>query len=209
LSEIALVAVSSVATAYGALPSPAPHRSTLRTPSGLSDAPAPCAGPCGCCSWPECYTDIRRMAMYHILLLSSLIYQRVTAGNLTTRKSVGGCVFGLGHTGANEELVMSGPIHWQAKSQSIVALSTLEAEYLACSHATRESLWLRRMMKEAARGMAVKIVDGPVPIGCDNQGAIKLITSGVVRQKSKHIDVKYHHVHDEQMKGAVKFQYVT
>ena len=57
--------------------------------------------------------------------------------------------------------------------------------------------------------MAVKIVDGLVPIGCDNQDAIKLITSGVVRQKSKHIDIKSHHVHDEQMKGAVKFQYVT
>jgi len=84
---------------------------------------------------------------------------------------------------------MSGLIHWQAKSQSVVALSTLEAEYIACSHATRESLWLRRMMKEAAGGMAVKIVDGLVPIGCDNQGAIKLITSGVIRQKSKHIDV--------------------
>jgi len=61
-------------------------------------------------------------------------------------------------------------------------------------------------MKEAAGGMAVKIVGGPVPIGCDNQGAIKLITLGVVRQKSKHIDVKYHHVYDEQMKGQVKFQ---
>jgi len=57
--------------------------------------------------------------------------------------------------------------------------------------------------------MAVKTVDGLVPIGCDNQGAIKLITSGVIGQKSKHIDVKYNHVHDEQMKGAVKFQYVT
>jgi len=64
-------------------------------------------------------------------------------------------------------------------------------------------------MKEAAGGKAVNIIDGPVPIGCDNQGAIKLITSGVIQQKSKHIDVKYHHVHDEQMKGAVKFQYVT
>jgi hypothetical protein len=131
------------------------------------------------------------------------------AGNLTTRKSVGGCVFGLGYTNLSEELVMSGLIHWQAKSQSVVALSTLEAEYIACSHATRESLWLKRMFKEAADGMAVKISDGPVPIGCDNQGAIKLIATGVVRQKSKHIDVKYHHVHDEQMKGAVKFQYVT
>jgi len=73
-------------------------------------------------------------------------------------------VFGLGHTSANEELVMSGLIHWQARSQSVVALSTLEAEYITYSHATWESLWLWRMMKEAAGEMAVKIVDGPVPI---------------------------------------------
>jgi hypothetical protein len=65
------------------------------------------------------------------------------------------------------------------------------------------------MLKEAADGMGVKTFDEPVPIGCDNQGAIKLIASGVVRQKSKHIDVKYHHVYDEQMKGSVQFQYVT
>ena len=98
-------------------------------------------------------------------------------------------MFELGDTSTNEELIMSGLIHWQAKSQSVIALSTLEAEYITCSHATRESLRLKRMMKEAARGMEVRIVDGPVPIGCDNQGAIKLITSGVIRQKSKHIDV--------------------
>jgi len=55
------------------------------------------------------------------------------AGNSTTRKSVGGCLFGLGHTNASKELIMAGLIHWQAKSQSIVALSTLEAEYIACS----------------------------------------------------------------------------
>jgi len=131
------------------------------------------------------------------------------AGNLTTRKSVGGCAFGLGNSNVNNELAISGLIHWQAKSQSVVARSTLEAEYITCSHATRESLWLRHMMKEAAGGMAVKIVDGPVLIGCDNQGAIKLITSGVVRQKSKHIDVKYHHVRGKQVKGAVMFQYIT
>ena len=35
------------------------------------------------------------------------------------------------------------------------------------------------------------------------------MTFSFVRQKSKHIDVKYHHVHEEQMKGSVKFQYVT
>jgi hypothetical protein len=131
------------------------------------------------------------------------------AGNLKTRKSVGGCVFRLGYANRNQELVTSGLIHWQAKSQSVVALSTLEAEYIACSHATRECLWLRRILEEIATTMLINISKGPVPIGCDNQGAIKLITSGVVKQKSKHIDVKYHHVHDEQTKGSVYFQYVT
>jgi len=86
-----------------------------------------------------------------------------------------------------------------------MVLLTLVVKYIACLHTTQESLWLRRMMKEAAGGMAVKIVDGSVLIGCDNQGAIKLITLGAIWQKSKHIDVKYPHIHDEQMKGAVKF----
>jgi len=102
------------------------------------------------------------------------------AGNLTTRKSVGGCLFGLGTNGSDGP-VMSGLVHWQAKSQSVVALSTLEAEYIAASHATRESLWLKRMLKEAADGMGVMACNRAVPIGCDNQGAIKLIASGVVR----------------------------
>jgi len=131
------------------------------------------------------------------------------ARNLKTRKSVGGCIFGLGYTNRNQKLVTSGLVHWQAKSQSVVALSTFEAEYIASSHATRESLWIRHILEEVAITMSINISKGPVPIGCDNQGAIKLIISGVVKQKSKHIDVKYHHVHDEQVKGTVSFQYVT
>jgi hypothetical protein len=103
------------------------------------------------------------------------------AANLKTRKSVGGCVFSLGYVNWNQELVTSGQIHWQAKSQSMVALSTLEAEYIACSHATRESLCLRRILEEVATTMVIIISKGPVPTGCDNQGAIKLITSGVVK----------------------------
>jgi len=37
-------------------------------------------------------------------------------------KSVGGCAF----------YVYGAPVVWQAKSQSVVALSTLEAEYIVC-----------------------------------------------------------------------------
>jgi hypothetical protein len=94
------------------------------------------------------------------------------AGNLTTWKSIVGCVFGIGNIDDNNEVVTSGLIHWQAKSQSVVALSTLEAEYIACSHATRESLWLKRMTKKVADGMSVWVSEGAVPIGCDNQDAL-------------------------------------
>ena len=54
------------------------------------------------------------------------------AGRSSTRKSVGGYIF-----------IDGGPISWQAKSQSVVTLSTLEAEYIAASDATREAIWLR------------------------------------------------------------------
>jgi hypothetical protein len=68
----------------------------------------------------------------------------------------------------------------------MVVLSTLEAEYIACFYATQETLWLKRMTKsEVADGMSVQVAEGLVPIGCDNQGALRLITSGVVHQKSK------------------------
>jgi len=64
-------------------------------------------------------------------------------------------------------------------------------------------------MKQAAEGMAVEISDAPIPIRYNNQGAIKLISSGVIWQNLKHIYLKYHCVHDKQVKGAVKFYYIT
>jgi hypothetical protein len=48
-----------------------------------------------------------------------------------------------------------------------------------------------------------------VPISCDNQGALKLIDTGILKSKTKHIDIKFHHARDEQEKGHVRFNYVA
>jgi hypothetical protein len=123
------------------------------------------------------------------------------AGSTKTRKSIGGYVF--------QACDEASPISWQAKSQTVVALSTLEAEYIACSNATREALWLKRLVNDA---LSAEKPPGPflstVPIKCDNQGALNLINTGVIKAKTKHIDVKFHHTHDEQEKGNVKFDYI-
>jgi hypothetical protein len=48
----------------------------------------------------------------------------------------------------------------------------------------------------------------PIPIMCDDQGTIKLIETGVIKQKTKNIAVKFRHFHDERNKGTIMFSYV-
>jgi len=93
----------------------------------------------------------------------------------------------------------------------VVALSTLEAEYIiACSDCTREAIWLRRLYTDIKQlDSPLETENTPTPIKCDNQGALKLIKNGVVKAKTKHIDVRYHHNHDEQKRGMVNFSYIT
>ena len=127
------------------------------------------------------------------------------AGRNADRKSVGGCIF---FSACDKEGSPSGPILWQVKTQSVVALSTLEAEYIACSDATREALWLARLEADILATIEPGRTTQLVSIASDNQGALKLIHTGIVRQQTKHIAVKYQHSHDEERKGSVWFHYV-
>ena len=64
------------------------------------------------------------------------------AGRIADRKTVGGCIF---FSACDKKGSPSGPILWQVKTQLVVALSTLEAENIVCSDATREAIWLARL----------------------------------------------------------------
>ena len=39
-------------------------------------------------------------------------------------------------------------VSWSSKKQAIVTLSTMEAEYIAGTHATKEALWIRMFLSE-------------------------------------------------------------
>eukprot|EP00253_Pinus_taeda_P008387 PITA_08387 len=56
-------------------------------------------------------------------------------GDLDQRISTSGYVFNL----------FGGAINWMSKKQSIVALSTTEAEYMVATHASKEVFWLQRL----------------------------------------------------------------
>jgi hypothetical protein len=80
------------------------------------------------------------------------------AGDLDDRTSTIGYVFTL--TG--------GPICWKSMIQSMVAMSTIEAEYMVAAEVAKEALWLRGLVKELG------IQQVGVPLYCDSQSAIYL-----------------------------------
>ena len=109
------------------------------------------------------------------------------------RKSTSRCCFSLG----------LGVISCLSRKQTCVALSTIEAEYIATCSACSEVVWLRKLLT----GLFDAEMDA-TDIYCDNQSCIKLSENPVFHDKSKHIEIKYHYIRDMVEKGVVQLQYV-
>ncbi|MCW4346512.1 MAG: reverse transcriptase domain-containing protein [Candidatus Thiodiazotropha endolucinida] len=105
------------------------------------------------------------------------------------RRSTSGYCFSLTGTGPL--------ISWKSRKQQTVALSSCEAEYVALAAAVQEGLYLKQWF-ESVEGI---VEQGPVLIFEDNQGTIALSCNPVGRQRSKHIDIRYHFIREVLKKG--------
>lgn len=73
------------------------------------------------------------------------------------RKSISGYVMMMGNS----------PICWSSKQQAVVALSSCEAEYLACTHAACQIIWLRQLLEKLDYAQPAA-----TPLFCDNNGTV-------------------------------------
>ena len=88
------------------------------------------------------------------------------------------------------------PITWASKMQTITALSTTEAEYIALSTSLREVISMMGMLKEAQeQGLQVNYL--PPKVHCtvfeDNSGALELARLPKMRPRTKRINQSFHH----------------
>jgi hypothetical protein len=98
-------------------------------------------------------------------------------GDIESGRSTTGFVF----------CIQDSSITWFSKKQSIVALSSIEAEYRALSEAARETVWLRNLLSDLDA-----VPTELVQIFCDNKSSIRLAHNPVFHSKTKHITIHYH-----------------
>jgi len=110
-----------------------------------------------------------------------------------TRRSVTGFIFYL--AGA--------PICWQSRQQPTVALSSMEAEYMAACSTTQEALWLVAILRELGFQQS-----SPVKILEDNTSAIAYSKNPTNHKYTKHIATKYHFVREQVELRLIELEHV-
>ena len=100
--------------------------------------------------------------------------------DLDRRRSYTGYVFQLWNS----------TISWKANLQLVVALSTIEVEYIAVTEAIKEALWLKGIVSELL-GRYVK-----ANLMCDSQSAIHLTKNHAHHERTQYIDVRYHFIRE-------------
>ena len=115
------------------------------------------------------------------------------AGNVDTRRSTSGYVF----------LMCGAAISWSSKLQTTPALSSTEAEYMACTRAAQEAIWLRQLLEQ----LKFKQTSPTCLLG-DNQGAIALAKNPANHPRTKHIQLRYHFIRFAISDGHILLDYI-
>ncbi|GJX38630.1 putative ribonuclease H-like domain-containing protein [Tanacetum coccineum] len=110
------------------------------------------------------------------------------AGASLNRKSTtGGCQF-----------LSCRIVSWQCKKQTIVANSTIEAEYIAASNCCAQVLWLQNQLLDYGYNFM------KTKIHVDNESAICVVKNPVSHSKTKHIEIRYHFIRDSYEKRLIE-----
>ncbi|OWZ02434.1 Copia type Polyprotein [Phytophthora megakarya] len=87
-----------------------------------------------------------------------------------------------------------GAIAWAARRQTVTAMSTVEAEYVAASKATMEGRGVVNLLDEV---LNVVKVETKLKIGVDNNAAIALAKAPAYSNRTRHIELRWHFVHEQ------------
>jgi len=116
------------------------------------------------------------------------------AGDQSDRKSISGYAV----------LLDGGAISWGSKKQTCVALSMVESEFIVALIAIKETIWMRSLFTSLNMPLTI-----PTCILIDNQGALDLIKSGQINDRTKHIETRFRHICNREDAGVIQGEHVA
>ena len=115
------------------------------------------------------------------------------AGNVDNKQSTSAYVVKMG----------IGAISWASRLQTIVALSTTEAEYISAVAAAQEILWLRNSFSELGFNM-----DEGLPLCIDNQSSLSVAKNPEHHGRMKHLDLRFYWLRKVVYAGQITLRYI-
>jgi len=113
------------------------------------------------------------------------------AGDKTGKSTSGRVVF-LGNAA----------IYWKSTRQTLVTLSSTEAELVSLCDLVKDVTWIRRLALE------LNIIDEqPIEIRCDNTSAIRIVKDEKAIQRTRHMTVRASYPREQEEKGIVSIQH--
>jgi hypothetical protein len=100
-------------------------------------------------------------------------------------------------------LINGGAISWSLRKQELVTLSMVEAEYVAMTHAAKEGIWHWQIINKLFQ----LPLGEPTTLFCDNQLAIRLAMGDNYQAQTKHIDIRFHFIHETIKDGTFNLIY--
>jgi hypothetical protein len=113
-------------------------------------------------------------------------------GDVGRRRYMSGLMFQL----------FGGVVSWMNKRQVVVALFTIEVEYMVANHACKKAIWI---MKPCSK---VGLSERTITIQFDSNNVICLAKKSTFYAKTKHIDIQYHLFRDMVEDGNVTLEKV-
>ena len=114
-------------------------------------------------------------------------------GSLLDGKSTSGVIFSVG----------SASVSWYRRKKIYVALSSTEVEYMDASQVACEVIWMGNILIVLFGHMM-----DPTVIYYHNHSYIKLSENLVFHDRSRHIDIRYHHLWDCVQRKIMLLQYI-